>query len=252
MSLSETSPKDLERIVAQRKSAERFLSVVLPTRISDEYDSLPQAHEWVLSGNGLLIISNHFSLRDGPQVFAAIPAKDDVMRQRTWTSPVAQHQYPITRLIDSALHTHLQIRPVVTPDAHRKHPEMRLGQGLREYVMTATETLHDGGILVLFPQAERQPHLGTADENTMSMSLLINRTTKSEVNDFFVLPIGFGIQGIEDYSKVHGANIGKTFDVSIGRLWAKSEMINDATNSGISLDAWAFSKLRQLVPDAYK
>jgi hypothetical protein len=252
MSLSETSPRDLEKIVAQRKSAERLLRILLPTRISDEHGSLPCAHEWVKSGNGLVIISNHFSLRDGPQVFSAIPAKDDIMRQRTWTSPVAQHQYPITRFIDMVLHTHLQIRPVVTPDAHRKHPEMRLGQGLREYVLTATETLKSGGILVLFPQAERQPTLGTVDESATSMSLLINRTTKTDVDNYFVLPIGFGISGVEDYSQVRGANIGKTYDVSIGRLWAKNEMVSDAARSGISLDAWAFGQLRQLVPNAYK
>jgi hypothetical protein len=252
MSSPEIASREIERIVAQRKRAERFLRILLPTKIHDAYGSLKEAHEHVDSGRGLLIISNHFGLRDGPQVFSCIPAKDDSMLTKTWTAPIAKHQYPVAHLLDTILHSHLDLKPVVTPDTKRKFPDTRLGQGLKEYVDEAMITLSTGGILVLFPQAERQSYLGVAGEDTKAMSLLVNRTSKAHIDNYVILPIGFSMSGVTDYEKAKGPNIGKTYDVSVGRLWTKEEMLSDARCSGLSIDGWAFGQLEPLVPAAYK
>ena len=173
------------------------------------------------------------------------------MRSKTWTAPIAKHQYPVANFVNTLLQTHLDLKPVVTPDTKMKHPETRLGQGLKEYIDAATETLSSGGILVLFPQAQRQPFLGTADNTTNTMSMLINRMTKVNVENYVILPIGFGIEDAERYEKSKTANVGEMYNVSIGKLWTREEMLDDVRQLGITLDGWAFRQLEPLVPITY-
>jgi len=248
------SPETLstETIVRDRKSAERFVRIFFPTHVTDKNKSRAQAHERVVSGEGLVVISNHIALRDGPQIFISVPAQDEVMIAKPWTSPIADHQYLVVAFLNRLLRAHINLKPVVTPDTKDKYPNRELGKGFIPYIRASKETLSEGGILVIFPQVMRKDHLGQPDETMTAMSTLIEFMTKIHQTNFSVLPMGFGLPEGTDYSKATGLNMFTTYDVSIGKLWSYQAMIDDAANAKISLDTWAFDQLRPLVPVSHR
>lgn len=115
----------------------------------------------------------------------------------------------------------------------------------------AVETLRNGGIVVIAPQATRLPYLKEPGIHDIAMALLIRGTTKAGVNDFGILPVGFSIKGITDYMPHSGLNVGVRYKVDIGSLWLKNAALQSAKKAGWTLDKWTFERLKELLPPDY-
>lgn len=249
----ESKTSDNPRLAENRRNAAKCLGRHFPAETSDSYHGLVDAGKLVAGGHGLLIVVNHFSYRDGPGVFVYVAAQSDAMIDKPWLAPVARHISDVTRLINRVLGTQIDLKPVVTASTMNKprFRHMHRGQGLRDYMISATETLQRGGIVALFPQATRMSYLPEPDEYDKAMEFLMKRTTKAGVNDFGILPVGFGVKGVEDYTELRGLNWDKTYEVNIGKLWLKNDVIQSAEDMQRSLDGWGMDQLKQLVPENY-
>lgn len=211
------------------------------------------AGKLVKGKNGLLIIMNHFSYRDGPGAFLYVASRNEAMIDKPWLAPVARHISDVTGLLNRMFRTEIDIRPIVTTSTV-KRPEfahLPLGDGLHTYMEGAAETLRKGGVVVLAPQATRMPYLKEPGEHDKAMALLMRLTTRDSINNIGILPVGFGVAGVKDYTDYSGLNVGVPYRVNVGPLWLKSAVLQSARKSGWTLDKWAFEQLRQLVPPDY-
>jgi len=229
------------------------LNKLYPAEILDTYHGLADAGELVSAGHGLLLVGSHFSLRDGPGAFLYVAGQNDALIDKPWEAPVARHIATVARLANWVLGAQIDLKPVVTASTKNKprYRHLHRGEGLRDYIISATDTLKRGGVVALFPQATRMSYLPEPDEYDKAMEFLMLRTSRAGVNDFGILPVGFGIEGARDYKKLTGFNIRKTYKINIGKLWTKNEALQMADETQRSMDGWAVDQLKLLVPENY-
>lgn len=254
MQSPERKPSGNPQLGEHRRKVVDVLRMLYPAHITDSYHGLVDAGELVAAGHGLLLVGSHFSLRDGPGVFLYVAAGNDALIDKPWQAPVARHIADVARLANRFFGAKIDLKPVVTASTMKKpkYHHMHRGQGLRDYINSATETLRQGGVVALFPQATRMSYLPEPGEYDKAMEFLMTRTTKAGVKDFGILPVGFGLEGDEDYKKRTGLNIGVTYEVTIGKLWLRNDALQSAEDTKRSLDGWIIDQLKQLVPDNYR
>ncbi len=250
----ERRPISNPQLGEHRRKVIEQLRKLFPAVIDDSYHGLANAGELVTAGHGLVLLGTHFSLRDGPGMFLYVASQNDALIDKPWEAPVAKHIATAARLANWVFGAQIDLNPVVTESSKKKprYRHLHQGEGLRDYIISATETLDRGGIVTLFPQSTRVPYLMEPGKYDKAMELLMMRTSRAGVNDFGILPVGFGIEGDHDYKKVTGFNIRKTYTINIGKLWTKQDALQMAEETQRSMDGWAIDQLRQLVPENYR
>ena len=250
----ERRPSEHSPSAVHRRKVPEWVRKHFPAEISDSYHGLADAGELVASGHGLVLLGTHFSLRDGPGMFLYVASQNDAMIDKPWVAPVARHITEIARLANWVFGARIDLKPVVTASTMEKprFHHLHRGEGLRDYIISATDTLKRGGVVALFPQSTRVPYLKEPDEYDKAMEFLMSRTSRAQVNDFGILPVGFGVEGVQDYKKLRGLNPGVKYTINVGKLWTKTEALEMAHETQRSMDGWAIDQLRQLVPENYR
>ena len=233
-----------------RRLARHLVTPLLPVRVVTDAGGLAQAEALVDDGYGLIALMNHFSLRDAFEVLRLLYSRPG-LRSRPTLAPVASHRagrgtYLLGDLfaVDLCPITSPEVAAVLGPDAPPAADPLA-------YAQQAVATLSAGGLVPLSPQAGRRPALVRPDMRPLS--LLMAQARRRRVNDVALLPVGLGIHGESDYSleNAGGLNLGRLYEIGIGRAFTAEEAVN-AAGGWRNLDDWALAKLAPLVPAAYR
>lgn len=226
---------------------------ILPCFVVDENGGFARAESLLDDGYGLIVLLNHFSTRDGPQVLCLL-GRNRTMRRRTFVGPVAYHQWHEHGLLVRVLTDLFAIRlfPVVTPSAGKVHGlRDRQGDGLGAYLRAASAGLKQGKIVLLAPQARRCERLGVPPHGR-PVAKLLAQARADKVQRVALVFIGLSIPHEEDYSRsnVGGMNFSTLYEARVGPTFTVDEALREA--QGISaVDDWVFARLGDLVPAAY-
>lgn len=250
-----------------RRIAAIALSPVLRSEITNNPDAIDKAEKILESGHGLLIISSHFSKRDGPQLLDLI-FRNKMMANKKMIAPFAYHMNPlIYRVIGKLLNvTPMSIVTQSTIDKGKNNGK-KLGDGLTDYFTKAVESLREPEIVGLTPQGSRERSLGKQFKYPAVGTFMMTAERK-HLDNYGVLFIALGIKGANDYSekKAGNFNLLKKYTVNIGACLTNKEILERATilakaEEEISkkpetpfrfVDSVIHEELRKIVPDAYK
>lgn len=239
---------------ACRKLAVKALSPVLKSERTNSNHGIDKAEDILRNGNGLIVIINHFSLKDPPL------AANEVFRHREMGSkkiiaPIAYHMdhrlyHVLGRLIG------INFFPIVTENTMKKGRnngrELFEGKGKSEYLKASLNLLRQGGIVILAPQGTRMPNLGQPDNLTVGTFMAGAR--KNGLDKYAFLFIGFGIKGLDDYSikGIKGFNLLKRYTANIGACLTSKEILEKAGGNFRAVDEVIFEELRKVVPSNYR
>ena len=250
-----------------RKVAVTILSSFLRSETINNPDSIDKAEKILKSGHGLIIVINHFSKKDAPQLLNVI-FRNKTMANREIVAPLAYHANPP---INQAIGKMLNVIPmsIVTQSTmdKGKNRGKELGDGLTDYFKKAIESLRKPGIVGLTPQGSRESNLGK-QFNHPAVGTFMMTAERKHLDDYGVLFIGFGIKGANDYSKekVGKFNLLKKSTVKIGACLTNKEILERAAKLAEAakeisgkreslfrfVDTIIHEELLKVVPDAYK
>lgn len=234
----------------RRRLAATLLAPLLPARIVGGMENLARAEALVGEGQGLLVLMNHFSKRDGLQVLRLLFSRP-LLRQRPVLVPVASHLAgPPVRTMARLFAVNLAL--MTTPAAVATLGlDPATGEAALAYARRAINTLAGGGLVLLAPQAGRQPTLG--EPQMRVTSLLLAQARRQRATNFALLFVGLGLPGTDDYAlaAVGDLNLGRPYLVHVGPTFTYEEALA-AAGSLRRLDPWVFAQLRSLVPEGYR
>jgi hypothetical protein len=214
--------------VARKLTVAALSPTIFRSETIDDNHSVNKAKEILGGGNGLIIVINHFSLRDPPQAVNEI-FHHAVMNSKKIITPIAYHMdkdmyHWLGKIIDVVL------KPIVTKSTINEGTpnDRELNDGMKEYFDESMELLKKGGIVVLTPQGTRLPHLGQPDNPTIGTFMAT--ANKNGLDRYAFLFIGFGIKGADDYSdkKIKGLNLSRKYTVNIGTCLTREEILAEA------------------------
>jgi len=225
-------------------------TVIFPCRIYGEEQYLANIEQILEKDNGMIVLLNHFSLRDAVQVFCWLFGNPAANRRRI-VAPVAYHQHGlIVDIISSLLAIDLQ--PIVTArTVQLGYGDKARGAGMRDYLNAATSTLDDGDIVLLAPQGGRKNRLGEPVGHPVG--IIITHASRSQIHNFGILCVGVGLKGATDYDRktVSGKLLFRWFEMRIGAPASVEQVVEEA--GGVDqVDTWVFEQLGELVPPAYR
>ena len=223
---------------------------LFPTSFVANHDRLERAAELVEQGSGLIVLMNHFSLRDGLQLLRLLFG-NETLRRRPTLAPVASH------LAGPNVHRLAQIfgvelAPVTTIEAvEQLGLDVAPEESALAYTAQALETLRNQGSVLLAPQAGRRSWL--AKPQMRPVGLLLAQARRKRLHEIALFFVGLGLHGETDYSleNAGGLNVGRRYELRLGRAFRMEEALKEA--GGIkNLDDWAYDQLRELVPPIYQ
>lgn len=214
-------------------------------------DGWDTANRFVREGKGILVVSNHPTILDGPRLVSLLLTNPE-FRGKRMVVPVAKHQFGVSKMLNDVTGVELDLVSVVTPDAVRKRPELAQisKQGFFDYGRKGREALTQGGIVILFPQAERRPTIGEAlpTDKTIEMMVRIGENTGM---DFGILPVGITVPGVAP-DKANGLNIGHKAVLRVGDAFSRSELRETAREVDMTTDSVIYRNLQALVDEEYR
>ena len=235
-----------------RENFLRFGHLICPVEVHLIGDGMFRAQELVRDGYGLVVVSNHFSLRDGPQVIADVICGNELLRTRPILVPIAYHQCgKMVKMMGKFFD--IQPLPIVTQETvdSGKDNGLPLGAGKDNYIMQVMTTLKQSGAVILLPQVTRCPKLD-AKPTARPLGLLFAQAEKFKLDKVALVFVGVSLKGLEDYNdkKARRYNIWKTYQLNLGPCYTKEEALSLA--GGVkNVDQWSFDVLRTLVPKPY-
>lgn len=238
---------------AARKLSSLTLSpTILRSETIDNNRSIDKAKEVLRSRNGLIVVINHFSLKDPPLAVNEVFLHRE-MGSKKVIAPIAYH-------MDKDLYHWLGkpmgvvLKPIVTENTvkENKNNGHELNEGKAEYLDESIKLLKKGGVVVLAPQGTRRGTLGYPDKP--NIGTLIRMAEKKGIGNFAFLFMGLSIEGVDDYSdkKVRGFNPLKKYRINIGACLTKDELLEKAGGNVRAVDRIVYEELGKLVPDSYK
>lgn len=232
---AETQPGKGSNVSFLQHSARIIATTMLsPTFLRSETTnndgSIGKAKEALRSGKGLVVVINHFSLKDPPQATSEL-FHHKVTGSKKITAPIALHRdspwfHRIGRLLGYNL-----VR-IVTESTIKegKNDGLDKNDGLMKYISNSTKLLKNGGIVILAPQGTRMSQLGQPNPNNPVVGALMASAKRDSVNDYVFLFMGLGIKGVKDYSgkKTRGFNPLKKYTLEIGACLTDEEVMEKA------------------------
>lgn len=233
-----------------RRLAVPLTAPLLPVQIRANMGGLQRAGFLAASGMGVLVLINHFSLRDGLDTFRLLFGHAS-LRHLPMLAPAASH------LIDRRLRLltvlfAVDLIPITSPEAVANlglAPDS--GKNALAYSQTALARLDAGGLVLLAPQAGRRPCLAPP-ARMRPVSLLLAQAQRKRVTDFCLLFVGLGLAGATDYSleTIGGLNLGQRYELRVGEAYTFDEVV--ALAGGLrQVERWVYAQLAGLVPAAY-
>jgi hypothetical protein len=222
-----------------------------------KYDAVIPPETWTAaedilkSGKGILVVANHPTLADGPLLISLL-FRNPYFRERKFSVPVAHHQSGVSNLINDITGSDMELINIVTPDTVKKHPEMasQQGKGLISYVNSAIDTLGKGGIVVLFPHAERRPRVGIPQNSDVATELLTRKAEHNNI-DYGILPLGISVPGVSP-ELVNGLNLGRKYLIKSGEVITGKALRDRCKSDKTTADHIIYSVFSQLVPPEYR
>jgi hypothetical protein len=233
-----------------RRLGAPLVAPLLPGRIEANGGGLQRAGYLAQQGMGVLVLINHFSLRDGFDVFRLLFAHS-VLRELPVLAPVASHLIgPVARLL-AALFT-VEVAPMTSPEATANLGlDPTTGQNALAYSQMTIAHLETGGVVLLAPQVGRRPCLAPL-EDMRPVSLLLAQARRKRAADFCLLFVGLGLAGAPAYSldETGGLNLGRRYELRVGEAFTVDEAIALAGDLR-RVEGWVYQQLAPLVPAAY-
>ncbi len=258
MSKAEIQPGKTANVGFLQRGARIAATAILsPTFLRSEVtknkDSIKKAKEALKSGKGLIVIINHFSLKDPPQATNEL-FHHTVTGSKRIIAPIAFHRdNPWLHRIGKIFGHDLA--PIVTENTIRegKNDGHKKNDGIGEYIAESTKLLKKGGIVILAPQGTRMPRLGQPDPNNLAVGSLMASARKNGVKDYVFLFMGLGIQNTDRYSqKTRGFNPFKKYTLNVGACLTSEEILIRAGDNFRNVDAVIFRELDRTVPPNYR
>lgn len=273
MSKAEIQPGKRSDISIPKQITRKLTSAVLGHTVlryeeTDNDHSVDKAEGLLNQGHGLIVVINHFSRPDPPYAVEII-FDHPTMGKKEIVVPIAVH-------VDNFLF-HLLGRadgftpmPIVTKNSvkRERYQDREVNEGMKEYLTKSIDSLKEGKIVVIAPQGERQDNLG--QPNNPTIGTLMKKATTADLENYAFLFIGFGIKGIDDYSKKRGFNLLDKYTATIGACLTREEVMAKATtlmeeaqegagdvsrkpkNPFRFVDGVIYAELRKVVPPNYR
>lgn len=237
--------------VAMRRLGAPLVAPLLPGRIEANRGGLQRAGFLAGSGMGVLVLINHFSLRDGFDTFRLLFAHP-ALRRLPMLAPAASHLVQRRSIDLLATLFAVDIAPMTSPEAVARYGlDPSSGQNVMAYSRAAIERLAGGGLVLVAPQVGRRPCLAPP-EGMRPVSLLLAQARRKRVADFCLLFVGLGLAGARAYSveTTGGLNLGQRYELRVGEAFTLDETIRLA--GGLrKVEGWVYEQLAPLVPAAY-
>lgn len=259
---------DFSKKIARKITFAVLSSTILKAETTDNYHSVEKARELIKSGYGLIVMINHFSLKDPPLMIDELLRLKDFQDKKI-IAPIAYHMdngllRNIFKIID------VSSIPIVTKSTidKGKNNGLELNDGMVKYMEESLASLKNGQTVVFAPQGTRKDHLGQADKTTVGT--LMAAAAKSGVDKYAALIVGLGIKGETDYSDKNGFNPLQKYTVNFGacltsvEILAKAEELAkaEAEKSGNTsrkamspfrfVDKVIYEELGKVVPPSYR
>lgn len=162
----------------------------------------------------------------------------------------------------------IDLYPIVTADVkERSSSQYKQGYGNFAYFRRLIKTLgnrEDPGIVFLAPSAGRRPLLQTP--TTRAAEFLVTSGGSKRGRNFVIVCMGVEINGVSDYKKASGNNVGRKYTIRIGNAYTNEELLNQLeayrelhnlpklrmNRPYEHVDRWLFeTQFPQLVPKPY-
>lgn len=255
-------------LITRRLTSAALRHTVLRYEETDNDHSVDKAEGLLNKGHGLIVVINHFSRPDPPYAVQII-FDHSIMGKKEIVVPIAVH-------VDNFLF-HLLGKvddftpmPIVTGNTvkRKKYQHREVNEGMSEYLGKSIDSLKEGKIVVIAPQGERQGNLGQPNKTTIGT--LMRKATAADLENYAFLFIGFGIKGIDDYSKKKGLNLLDKYTANIGacltseEVMAKATILMEEAQEGAGdvsrkpkspfrfVDRVIYDELRKVVPPSYR
>ncbi len=223
---------------------------LLPARIVANDGGLQRAGFLAGRGMGVLVLINHFSLRDGFDTFRLLFTQP-TLRRLSMLAPVASH------LIDSRVRLlaglfGVALAPITSPEAVANLGlPAESGANALAYSQAAISRLGAGGLVLLAPQAGRRPCL-TPPQGMRPVSLLLAQARRKRATNFCLLFVGLGLAGAARYSleTTGGLNLGQRYELRVGKAFTFDEAVALAGDLR-QVEGWVYGQLARLTPAAY-
>jgi hypothetical protein len=246
-----TAKAQLSRVKAgMRRLAVPLSAPLLPGRIQANAGGLQRAGFLASRGMGVLVLINHFSLRDGLDSFRLL-FTNPALRQLPMLAPAASHLIDRRVRLLTALFA-VEVSPITSPEAVANlglAPSS--GDNALAYSQAAITRLRGGGVVLVAPQAGRRPCL-EPPAGMRPVSLLLAQAQRKRVTDFCLLFVGLGLAGATAYNleTTGGLNLGQHYELRLGEAYTFDEAVAVA-GSVRQVEEWAYEQLAGLVPAAY-
>jgi hypothetical protein len=256
----ESEPSRLSKIaVGWRLCIESALRLPMNYDVIDDVGAILQAKEVLSQGKGLVIGFPHFSKRDG--LIYGNYALHVAQRQRVpLVLPMALHQYDdfkpalrtLSRLCDGL------VCPIVIDDTvkREKYKDLPIGQGMKEYLISASKAIQEGGIVALSLQGGRKASLG---EPVPALSTLLEFLFRRGVDNYAVHFVGITPKTSlvpEAFEDLDGWNMGMRYTVRPGNTYMFKNLQEafglTQVREYAQLDAWGYRELAGLVQESYR
>ena len=247
----------LKAITARKILAESWgFKELFPIGYTDPYRTMDRLCEHLESGGSAVGVSTHPSLEDVLRVFKFYFQWPEI-RERRFGGPAAVHQMKLINLFSKPVSA--ETAPVVTEHSidnkRKKHKEpydrITISRYLRGYNNLIIDILGNNGLLIVASQADQAPILKPPEKDPVKV--VLDRITKANLQNVLIIPMGFEIEGIEDYSKVrHVTAKRSTYVFHVGKSYTSTELLAISEDRKMTPDYFIYIQQRQLVPPAYR
>lgn len=246
--------------IARKFSTGVLGHTILRAETTDSNHSIDKTRELLKNGYGLIVIINHWSLKDPPIIIDELFRLED-FRNRMIVVPIAYH------MDSSILRKFFKIngvtsKPIVTENTvtKGKNNGRELNDGMIEYLDESIKLLKNGGIVVMAPQGTRMSHLG--EPNKTTVGTFMAKARGKGLENYAFLIVGLGIKDVDNYSKKSGLNLLNKYTVKFGPCLTGEEVLTEAekmaekseetlkkfNNPLRFVDKIIYNKLRPLLP----
>jgi hypothetical protein len=233
-----------------RKIAAGLAAVFIPCQQSGQAEYVIQAEEMLEQGNGLIVLMNHFSLRDPLQVTSWL-FRNKVTGRRPIIAPVAYHRHDLILRFLCYLMA-IETYPIATLKTIRLGYDVpERGAAVQTYLESAVSALEAGSIVFIAPQGGRKSRLRAPVGHPVGS--IITLAEQKCIHNYGILILGLSVPGATSYDQasVRGLNVFRKYGLGISQPYRADEAVELA--GGIdSVDAWIFGKMAELLPAAYR
>lgn len=218
------------------------------------HGGLEKARALVKQGYGLIIVYNHFSMREGADA-VEFAIQQPILGDRPISVPIAWHQYysPFRPILDYLQKkATINFHPIVNEDTKdkKKFKDLTEGLGIVAYTRASLRTLKKGGVVTVAIQTGRRSHLYEKGIKK-SLSTLMKLARRGDFNKYAVLFVGIEKPGVKDYStQKRKFNLFRKYRFNVGDTFTAEELLALAGDID-HVDEAAYKQLEPLVAKSY-